>query len=677
METPPLTYRQLQALRAVCDTFAPAIDVPDDRDGFWARRADDLDVAGAITELLVTLPAPQQREFRRLLDLLASPILGITWRGPLTPAARLAPEQREVMLQRWSRHFVPQLRKGFTTLKKLSGMLYYALVDEDGRNPNWPAIGYPGPEVLPATAPARPLRPLQPDRDLTLTCDTVIVGSGAGGGVVAGELAASGEDVIIIEKGPYVPRDRFEGLEGPAMRDMYERRGALVTADGGVSILAGSCLGGGTTVNWAGAFRTPHHVLHQWATDHDLPHLISTEFARSFGAVEAALDVGTDRGAHNPQNLALRRGCEARGLATEDIPRNMRQPGSDAEWRAVGFSPFGDRLGTKRGMVETYLEQAFASGARLLPDTEVERVIVQHGRAAGVEAIATGPAGERYRVTVRARRVVVAAGAIHTPALLARSGVEHQHLGHNLYLHPTVAVAARYPEVMDPWHGPMMSVVCSAFARLADGYGFRLETPPVHPGLLGLALPWAGGRQHKEAMADARHVGATIVLTRDRDGGRVATDAAGRPVPHYRLSAFDRQHVLRGIEEAARVHLAAGAEAVHFPHNRAPVLRRDEDAEALFAGMPGWRWTPNRFPLFSAHQMGSCRMGGTASRAPVAPDGAVRGVAGLYVADASLFPESSGANPMLSVQALAHYIAQGLKASGSGNARRVGHASAA
>lgn len=676
MDSPPLTYRQLQSLRAVCDAFAPSIEEPNDPDGFWQRSADDLDLAGAITELLVSLPTVQQREFLRLLDLLSSPMVGLTWRGPLTPVARLAPAQRELMLQRWSCHFVPQFRKGFTTLKKLTGMLYYALAEKGAPNPNWAAIGYPGPDALPAGEPQRALRPLQPERDITLTCDTVVVGSGAGGGVVAGELAASGEDVIVVEKGPYWPRDQFDGLEAPAMRDLYERRGALVTADGGLSVLAGSCLGGGTTINWAGAFRTPHYVLHQWATEHQLPHLISTDFARSFDALEDALDVGTDRGAHNPQNLALQRGCEALGLATTDIPRNMRQPGDEAEWRAVGFSPFGDRLGTKRGMVETYLKQAFASGARLLPDTEAERVIIQHGRAAGVEAIHTGPAGERHRVTVRARRVVVAAGAIHTPALLARSGVEHQHLGSHLFVHPTVAVAARYGQVMDPWYGPMMSVVCNEFARLSDGYGFKLETPPVHPGLLGLALPWAGGRQHKEAMLAARHVGAFIVLTRDRDGGRVTTDSQGRPVLHYRLSRFDREHVLRGIVESARIHLAAGAEAVHFPHHRAPVLRSEDDAEALFAEIPRWRWTPNRFPLFSAHQMGTCRMGGIASRAPVAPDGQVRGLPGLFVADASLFPESSGANPMLSIQALAHNIAQGLKSGGSGTRRPVAHASA-
>src|SRR5690606_16427970 len=208
--------------------------------------------------------------------------------------------------------------------------------------------------------------------------------------------------------------------------------------------------------------------------------------------------------------------------------------------------------------------------------------------------------GRPHRVTVRARRVVVAAGAIHTPALLRRSGVEHPHLGRHLYLHPTVAVAARYAPPMQSWFGPMMSAVSNAFTHLDGLYGPKLETPPIHPGILGLALPWQSGAQHKTAMASADHVGAFIVLTRDRDGGVVRVDRWGRPVLRYRLSAFDRAHLLRGIAEAARVHLAAGAEEVHFPHNAAPVFRRDEGEAALerfLAGLPRWGWAPNRFPL--------------------------------------------------------------------------------
>lgn len=659
----PLSDRQMEALRAVCDALAPALEREDDPHGFWARSASDLDVAGKIADLVGRLDVRSQREFARLLDLLGSRALGATWLGPMRPVTALSPEEREAMLRRWSLSPIPVLRQGFLTLKKLAGMLFYGTSEPEAPNPNWAAIGYEGPLALPPSS-APSLSVLVPEADLTLSCDTVVVGSGAGGGVVAGELAEAGEEVIVLEKGPYVDYAGFEQREAEALDRLYEQHGALVTRDGAVSVLAGSCLGGGTTINWAGSFRTPEDVLRQWAEEHAAPHFVSDAFRQGFEALEEALGVGTERGRHNPQNEALLRGCRALGLPVEDIPRNTRAPASEAEWRALGYSGLGDRLALKQGMAETYLRRAAAHGARLLADTEAEWIVIQSGRAVGLEAVHRGPGGRRHRVTVRARRVVVAAGALHTPALLRRSGIEHPHLGRHLFLHPTVAVAARYGQPMQPWFGPMMSAVSNALTHLDGLYGVKLETPPVHPGILALALPWRSGEQHKGVMAQAEHVGAFIVLTRDRDGGVVRLDRRGRPVLHYRLSAFDRAHLLRGIVEAARIHLAAGAEEVHFPHNAAPVFRREEgeaSLERLLAGIARWGWAPNRFPLFSAHQMGTCRMGGDASRHPVDPEGAVRGTRNLYVADASAFPSSSGANPMLSVQAIAHFTAQHLK----------------
>ena len=667
-----LSDRHLAALRAVCDAFVPAVARDADPHGFWGRRASDLGVAEHIVELVGSLGAGDQKELVQLLTLMSSPALGATWRGPLKPFTALNDTQRETLLRRWAVSPLPPLRKGYLSLKKLSAIFFYGYAEADAPNPNWPALGYPGPTDLPRAA-ERTLEPIIPTSDLTLTCETVVVGSGAGGGVVAGELAEAGQDVIIVEKGPYVDRDAYDGLELAAMDRMYEQRGALVTRDGAVGVLAGSCVGGGTTVNWAGAFRTPDAILQQWAEDHDAPHFAGKSFQKSLSAVERELGVGADAETrHNPQNSALERGCRALGYHVEDIPRNQRPPETDDAWDRLGFSPYGDRDDLKRGVLPTFLRRAVAHGARLLADTTVERVTIENGRATGVTGVYEAD-GKRFRVTIRAERVVVAAGSLHTPALLIRSGVQHAHIGRHLFLHPTVAVAARYPEVSAPWHGPMMSKVSNEFAHLDGLYGPKLETPPTHVGLLGLALPWRSGAQHKAAMAEADHIGSFIVLTRDRDTGRVTVGRHGEPILHYRLSAYDRAHMLRGIAESARIHLAAGAEKIYFPHNTAPTFTRNRGAglNAFLADLPRWGWKPNGFPLFTAHQMGTCRMGGRASDHPVRPDGQVRTVAGLYVADASCFPESSGVNPMLSVQALAHHTAQGLKNTPAHPARRA------
>jgi choline dehydrogenase-like flavoprotein len=669
----PFSDSQLEALRVASDALLPSLQRTDDPHGFWARPARDVDVAGNIEALIGELGEAQQKEFGQLLDLLSSRLLGLTWLGPLKPITALSPTQRETLLQRWALSPVPQLRKGFCTLKNLAAFFFYGFSTAEAPNPNWAALGYPGPLSAPPDA-ERSIRPLTPRYDVTLKCQTVIVGSGAGGGVVAGELAEAGQDVIVIEKGPYADRADFTQREAETMERLYEQKGALTTKSGSVSVLAGSCLGGGTTINWAGSFRTPDYILRQWAEAHDAPHFLGDAFQQSLTALEGTLHIGADREArHNPQNRALLDGCRALGYHTADIPRNQLPPASEEEWRRIGFSPYGDQDGLKQSTLRTYLQRAVDHGARILADTTVERVTIESGRATGVVGTYEPADGRRVRVTVHAERVVVAAGAIHTPALLTRSGVEHDHLGRHLFFHPTVAVAARYPERIEPWFGPMMSVVSNEFSKLDGPYGPKLETPPTHPGLLGLALPWRSGEQHKAVMQHAAHIGSFIVLTRDRDAGRVETDKHGQPVLRYSLSDFDRDHMLRGVAEACRIHLAAGAEEVCFPHNTAPTYQRvhgEAELERFLAGIPGWGWKANRFPLFTAHQMGTCRMGGDAKRHPVSPDGAVRGVAGLYVADASCFPESSGVNPMLSIQAIAHHTAQGLKSTPARPAHR-------
>jgi choline dehydrogenase-like flavoprotein len=266
---------------------------------------------------------------------------------------------------------------------------------------------------------------------------------------------------------------------------------------------------------------------------------------------------------------------------------------------------------------------------------------------------------------VRAERVVVAGGAIQTPVLLLRSGLRHPHLGRHLHLHPTVAVAAHYPYPMHSWHGPSMSVVNDTFTRLGGtNFGVKLETPPTHPGLLAMVLPWRSGEQHRQVLQAADHLGSFIVLTRDRDGGRVRTDRRGAPLIDYRLSAFDKNSMLTGVRAAAEIHVAAGAHTVYLPHGTLPILRAQNGAlqnPELLASLPRLPWHPNRFGLYSAHQMSTCRLGGQARTHPLRPTAETVEVRGLYVADGSAFPACSGANPMLTIMALAHYTAQGLK----------------
>ena len=319
------------------------------------------------------------------------------------------------------------------------------------------------------------------DKDTQLDCDVVIIGSGAGGSVVAAELADVGQSVIVLEKGPYVQAVDMTQREEEMLRQLYEARAALATTDGNMGVLAGSCLGGGTTINWAGAFRTPDFVLEEWAKEHGNPHFLTKAFQESFDKIEQRCHINTRLIRHNPQNESLQKGAQQLGYLIKTIPRNVRQPevvDASTFWKMQGFSPHGNRLGIKQGAVQTFLKDAVQAGALLYPDTVVDRIVVKQGFAQGVIARHTATSGQEYNLTIRAKRVVVAAGAIHTPAVLKRSGITHPEIGHNLYLHPTSAVSARYPHKIESWYGPMMSAVCDEFVQLNGNYGFKLETPP-------------------------------------------------------------------------------------------------------------------------------------------------------------------------------------------------------
>lgn len=652
--------KENKVLRAIADTFVPAIKAEGRHPkGFWERCGSEVVYPEDYAEALAGNSPVIQQEFHSLLRLLNSRFLGLTWGGPFKSFCELNAEQREVLLVHWSQHKRNLLRKGFSSLKQLTLFLYYTKATE-GRNPSWKAIGYPGPihDLRPPTR-NRLATFLPEPTELELSTEILVIGSGAGGGVVAARLAKAGHEVLVVEKGPYLDQPDFNQLESDMISQLYEAKGLLASASGSVSVFAGSCLGGGTTVNWAGAFETPDEILHEWATEHQLPGFIGAELQASMSRVADRIGVNEQYPYHNQQNLALRIGSERLGQQVKLIPRN--ELGLKKEhFQGIGYSGYGDRYGHKQGTVQTFLRDAVDHHARVLSNVRIDRITHKGNQVTGAIGLLSRN-GNPQTINIKAKKVVVSAGAIHTPVLLRKSGLRHEEIGKNLFLHPTVSVTGVYAKVADPpWYGPMMSVVNDQFTKLDGNFGFKLETPPAHAGLTVLATPWVGGDLHKQMLLRMARFGHFIVLTRDRFGGSVAVDKHGFPRIKYPLAEYDLRHMLRGIQEAGRIHAAAGAEEVIFPHGTYKTVKPKMGAETLevfLQGIHKWGWEPNKFPLFSAHQMGTARMGGNVKAHPVQPNGETREVNGLYVADASVFPSASGVNPMLTIMALADYIA--------------------
>jgi long-chain-alcohol oxidase len=564
--------------------------------------------------------------------------------GRPAPVAGLDPAAAEAVVARWAAGRLPLQRRLAATVVPVALLAAYA----------WPgpardATGYPGP-LGPAPDAPRRLAPLRLEADEELACDVVVVGSGAGGGVAAAELARAGLDVVVLEKGGYAAERDYHHQEGDAYRELYLYAQTLTTDDLACRIIAGSTLGGGTVVNYSTSFATPPAVLAEWAEVSGVEAFVSGEVAASLEAVAGRLGVTDGQSRPGARDRLLERGLERLGWHVGPLPRNVRGCAQDA---GCGWCGFGCRLGAKQSTLVTYLEEAAAHGARLVVGADARRVVVGDGRAAGVEALAGG-----HRLRVRARAVVAAAGAVETPALLLRSGLGGQ-VGRNLRLHPGTAAIGRFEEPVRWWEGTLQARYSAQLRQRLGPYAPMFETVPVHPGTAAVALPWASAAAHRALMEGSDRLSLVGVLCRDRGAGRVRVDRDGSPRVRWRLDPADEARMAAGLAAAGEVLAAAGAVEVFSLHRQrlafrpdAPDGHRDWAAATRRAGFAGGRVT-----LASYHQMGSCRIGTDPATSAVGPDHQAHELAGLYVADASLFPTASGVNPMVSVMALAHRAA--------------------
>ncbi len=650
-------------LEAVCDAFLPSLPHPDDPHGLFATGARAAGTAARAERLIAALADPLDRtRLRLLLTALGSPLASALFGGPFASFPDLSLEAREAALRAWSVSRLAPRRAGFQALKRLVHVAHYCWPLPGGSHPAWRAVGYPGPLPLPPPAVARdPLPTVTIERDTTLECDVVVVGSGAGGGVAAGVLAAAGRDLIVLERGPNPGPSDFSHVEGDSLERYYLDGGLLTTQDGGMPILAGSCLGGGTVINYTTSLPLPPAVRDEWDRLAGLTLFTSPRFQESLDRVSARVGAGTRWNTPGMRDQLLERGCRALGWHVDLQPRNVTDCREGLE---CGFCGYGCRHGAKNTTASTYLADAARAGARLIVHCDVERALIAGGRATGVRATARGADGRPHALTVRAGAVVAACGAINTPALLARSGLANPNVGRHLRLHPAAAVFGFFPQRVEPWSGAMQTRYSDQLANMDGGYGVKLETAPIHFALPASGFGWEGARAHREDVARLAHLSLVGLLLRDRDAGHVAVSRGGRPRVHYRLSVFDAAHLRRAVIAAAEQLAAAGATEVvttHTPPARArPGAAGWLEAFARAADRRGYSGT--RMSCITFHQMGSARMGRDPARSVVDGRGESHEVRGLYVADGSAFPTSSGVNPMITIMAIADRVAGGLVA---------------
>jgi choline dehydrogenase-like flavoprotein len=563
-------------------------------------------------------------------------------------------------LEAWLSSRLLLRRRGAAVLKALSALATYSAKS------SWSIAAYDGPWLGRKTVPVLPVSDLPKAQSehtrgityghtvrapLRMRSTVCVIGTGAGGASVLARLARNGVNVIGVELGGHPVASDFTQREAEMLPLLYREAGLRATADQAIGILQGKGLGGSTLHNTGLVYEPPPGVLHRWRVDHGfalddgrMRRYVHDAFS-SLNAVQIAED------AINPNNALLRRGATLLGWRTRVAMHNR------AECCGCGYCMIGCAYNRKHNASLTTLPRAVRAGARLLCDARVREIRGRYGRRVVACELLDGsgkPTG--FGAEIEAAVVIVAAGALDTPALLQRSHLGNDRVGANLRLHPAAVVSAEFPERVEAWRGLPQSVIVEEFATfMSDGHRGFIVIPNAGtaPGLAATLAPGLGA-SHMQYMQRYPYIASAAVLVHDEGGGVVRSRRDATPVPRYRLAQGDAAELRRGIAALARIYFAAGAQRVWLPSpGTAPVT----SADGVTAAVESMSFDPHRVMLNSVHPQGSCAMGADAVRSATSPEGAVWGAHGVFVADASLFPTSVGVPPQVTVMALANAVA--------------------
>ena len=496
--------------------------------------------------------------------------------------------------------------------------------------------------------------------DVAIDCDVCVVGSGPGGSWLAHELVAQGKSVVMLEEGGYHTRREFDLTEGTAFGNLYQDLGNRTTDDQSISLLQGRSVGGGTTINWCSSFRTPERILKTWAEVHGVTGITTEALTPHWDHIERRLHIAEwPQAQMNKNNKVLWEGLGKLNYERGLIKRNVHGCAN------LGYCGMGCPIDAKQSMLVTVIPDAVEKGLTLYANASVRKLETSGRKITAVHAEILDPGTQRptgKKVKITAKVTAVCGGALNSPALLLRSGLDAGgRVGKRTWLHPVVLMLALFEERIDAFSGAPQSVYSHHFIDRGPGkIGFFLEVPPVHP-MLGATVNTYVGAPLLELLKQLPYLQACLAITVDgllpeEQGGtvRLKDGAYSRLSFNYELGPANWEAFREACKEMARVQFAAGAKKVLSLHYDPVVLESPDDLDRLDRAS----WEKLKVRVTTAHQMGGCPMGKDPNTSVVDSTLKFHGMDNLFVVDGSVFPTSLGVNPQESIMGISRLAAQ-------------------
>lgn len=481
--------------------------------------------------------------------------------------------------------------------------------------------------------------------------DVCVIGSGAGGAAVAGELAKRGARVIIIEEGGHYTPDMFVRKIAPSFKNLYQMSGMRVmTGESFIPLPGGRCVGGSTLINSAICFRAPDYIFETWAEKYGLSELSPEAFAKAYDGVEAVIKVAQcDPEVVGENNLIFKRGAEALGLKGNLLWRNA------PDCMGCGVCQFGCPIGAKRSMDISYIPVALAAHAELYADARAEKLVVHNGRVKGLKgSILDRSSGKpKFSFEIEAPKVVLSGSTIGSPIFLQKNEIANSsgQVGKNLHVHPGAGAAGLFTELIEGWKGIPQGYYLEDYRD----QGILVHTFFGSPDIFYAQMPFIG-HEGKSIMSRYKNMAGCGAIVSDTGTGEVKVGSGWKPKIKYNPSKKDLKRLTLSIGVIGKVYFAAGADSVICAVHGAGIIKNEKELDKLVA-----KPLPQRsMLLYASHPMGTCRMGAKKEDSVIGPNFMTHDVENLFIADGSVFPSSLGVNPQLTTMAVGFLAAESI-----------------